>query len=131
MSRPPMQTPGVGHGGEKSLDYFDEKTPPGWSPNIPGYPWILYTKKLEMWIMRYRLAALPEDQMGPAMASRLRGQPWEIAMKLKLPKSIADGGPRPGVGGPPSTLAQFRVGPDALTQPEVPEQRHSATGAAI
>ena len=52
----------VGHGGEKSLDHFDEKVPPGWAPNVPGYPWILYTKKLEMWVMRYRLAALPEEK---------------------------------------------------------------------
>ena len=99
--RPIISTPGYGHGGEKSLDYFDDKIPPGWAPGISGYPWIQYSKKLELWLMRYRLAGHSENHIGPALASRLHGQPWEIAMKLKLPKSVAEGGPRPGVGGQP------------------------------
>ena len=133
--RPQMHTPGIGGpaGGEKSLDYSDEKTPPGWMPGIANYPFVQYQKKLELWIMRYRLASLPREQEAPAMASRLHGQPWEIAMKLRIPKSVAEGGPRPGAGvtTPAPTPDQFHVGPNALIQPEVAEDRHGVTGAVI
>ena len=105
MARPQLQPQhGVGHGGEKSLDYFDDKLPPGWMPGVPSYPWIQYTKMLQLWEIRYRLAAHPEDQMALAVASRLKGAAWEIAMKLKIPKTVAQGGPRPaGVGAGAST----------------------------
>ena len=123
-----ITAPSVGGqgGGEKSLDYFDEKTPPGWMPGIASYPFVQYQKKLELWIMRYRLAGLPPEQEAPAMASRLHGQPWEIAMKLRIPKSVADGGPRPGAGvtTPAATPDQYHTGPQALVQPEVTEQTH-------
>ena len=99
MARPQLQTPGVGHGGEKSLDYFDDKVPPGWLPGVPNFPWIQYRKMLQLWEVRYELAAHPFDQKALAVASRLKGAAWEIAMKLKLPKPVSAGGPRPDSGG--------------------------------
>ena len=131
MQRPHMQTPGVGHGGEKSLDYFDDKTPPGWMPGIPQYPWVQYVKKLELWTLRYRMAGHPTDQEAPAIASRLHGAAWEIAMKLKIPKTVQQGGPRPGLEASASAPEMFWTGGQALIQPEVREERHQVTNAVI
>ena len=85
-------------------------------PGISGYRFIDYQKKLQIWSARYRLAAHDVNQEGLAMASRLHGGPWELAMKMKVPKTVREGGPRrDGVGGSPPTLAAGASG-DAVVK---------------
>ena len=133
MSRPSMSTPGVGHGGEKSLDYFDDKIPPGWSPGIPGYRFVDYLAKLEVWQTRYRLAGHDTNQEGLAVMSRLHGAPWKLAVKIKLPKTVRDGGPLiDGVDGKPPVIlpgTEFWNGSEAVCQPMISREVHPTTGA--
>ena len=92
---------------ERPLDYMDEKVPPGWAPGIPNYRFVDYEAKLDLWLMRYRIAGNDGNQEGLAVASRLQGAPWKLAMKMRLPKLVQDGGPRvdgPGGDEPPERV---------------------------
>ena len=63
------------------LDEFNNKVPPGWKPGMTHYPYRRFTERLKLW---YRATDLRPDQLGPAVAGRLRGRPFNLALALKV-----------------------------------------------
>ena len=61
------------------LEQFNKSTPPGWRPGDAKYPLRRYEQLLSLWS---KMTDLRPDQMGPAMAGRLRGASFQLAMKL-------------------------------------------------
>ena len=70
-----------GAGGGIPLDTFNKNTPPGWRPGNAKYPLRRYIQLLRLW---WRQTELPEHAAGPAMAGRLRGAAFQLAMKMKM-----------------------------------------------
>ena len=73
------------HGGWREetgnpLDTFTKSMPPGWRPNVAKYPLRRYSQLLKLW---WRQTDLPETAAGPAMAGRLRGTAFQLAMALR------------------------------------------------
>ena len=64
-----------------SLLKFNKQSPPGWRPGIRSYPLRLWLKRLQLW---YRVTDLPQASRGPAVAARLEGRPFDLAVELTL-----------------------------------------------
>ena len=69
-----------GHGG-LPLESFNRSVPPGWRPYQPHYPYRRYLERLRLW---YRQTDLGVGQLGPAVAARLQGRPFNLAMALQV-----------------------------------------------
>ena len=67
------------HDSGTPLDQFTKSMPPGWRPNVVRYPLRRYIQLLRLW---WRQTDLPETSAGPAMAGRLRGTAFQLAMNL-------------------------------------------------
>ena len=72
---------GVVHTGGLPLEEFNPKTPPGWQPGMDSWPFKKYLEKLKMW---YRTSEykVGDGIIGPLVALRLKGEAYEIAVKL-------------------------------------------------
>ena len=94
------------------LEQFNVSTPPGWKPHTTNYPLRRYLERLRLW---YRLTNLLPEQLGPAVASRLQGRPYDLANALRF--TLPDG----------RTL----VGDEALAYPGADPQVDPNTGAIL
>ena len=63
------------------LDAYNRTTPPGWRPALMHYPFRRYIERLRLW---YRMTDLGIEQIGPAIAGRLQGRPYNMAMSLRI-----------------------------------------------
>ena len=63
------------------LDQYTKSTPPGWKPNMIHYPYKRFIERLKLW---YRQTDLPATALGPAVAGRLSGRPFNLAIALKF-----------------------------------------------
>ena len=63
------------------LDQYNKGTPPGWRPGLAHHPFRRFLERLRLW---YRMTDLGADQVGPAVAGRLQGRPFNVAMKLRI-----------------------------------------------
>ena len=70
------------------LDEFSRNVPPGWAPNLSNYPLRSYFDKLRLWD---KVHGVEDDQVGPLIASRLKGQAQKLALRLRIPKVLPDG----------------------------------------
>ena len=70
----------VHHGGGIPIDEYSRQVPPGWAPGIAGYTMKLYQQKVRLW---YHMTDLPETAIGSALAGRLKGGAFRLAMKLR------------------------------------------------
>ena len=68
------------HGG-LPLDQFTKTTPPGWRPGITHYPFRRYIERMKLWC---RTTDMDASQQGPAVAGRLSGRPFNLAMGLRV-----------------------------------------------
>ena len=71
----------AGRDGGLPLDSFTRSCPPGWRPGQTSYPLRRYRQLLSLW---WRQADLQEFQVGPAMAGRLRGAAFQVAMSMSM-----------------------------------------------
>ena len=69
------------------LDAFRRLTPPGWKPYLQRYPFRRWLERLTLW---YRQPDLDITQVGPAVASRLGGKPFNLAMVLRTELSTGE-----------------------------------------
>ena len=70
------------HGcGGLPLESFNRSVPPGWKPYQQHYPYRRWLERLRLW---YRQTDLDATQSGPAVASRLTGRPFNIAMATQI-----------------------------------------------
>ena len=95
------------------MDEFTKACPPGWAPGLEWYPLKLYFEKLKLW---WRITDLPEEQVGPVIAGRLRKGAQTLALKLRMPKAHG----QPG----------FDIGDEALVRVRIPAGMDPITGAA-
>ena len=66
------------------LEEFSKSVPPGWDPSQAAKsPWRAYFEKMKLW---FRLQDSDDPKLGALAASRLKGQAWKVAVKLRLPK---------------------------------------------
>ena len=63
------------------LDQFTNATPPGWRPGITHYPFRRFKERLQLWSSTTDRTVA---QQGPALAGRLTGRPFNLAMALKV-----------------------------------------------
>ena len=70
----------VHHGGGIPIDEYSRQVPPGWATGIAGYTMKLYQQKVRLW---YHMTDLPETAIGSALAGRLKGGAFRLAMKLR------------------------------------------------
>ena len=72
-----------GHGptGGLPLDQYSASVPPGWRPNMSHYPFRRFLERLRLF---YRMTSLGQEQVGPALAGRLQGKPFNLAMSMKI-----------------------------------------------
>eukprot|EP00959_Pyramimonas_sp_CCMP1952_P470090 9496081-Pyramimonas_sp.AAC.1 len=63
------------------LDAYTKGTPPGWRPALMHYPFRRYLDRLRLW---YRMTDLNADQVGPAVAGRPQGRPYNMAFGLQV-----------------------------------------------
>ena len=61
------------------LNQFSRNVPPGWRPGNPKYPLKLYLQLLRLW---WRQTELTEAAAGPTMCGRLRGNAFQMALKI-------------------------------------------------
>ena len=92
-------------GGGLPLDEWNKSTPPGWKPGIDGYPLKLYREKLKLW---YRGYDGDDQSVGCVVAGRLKEGAMNLALKLRVPKRVDEGG-------------GFVIGDEALCRLEVVE----------
>lgn len=86
-----------------SLETFSRSTPPGWKPNMSRYPLRRYLQLLRLW---WRTTDVPEHASGPAIAGRLRGTAFQLALSLSADRYDPDTG-----------QVRHMVGDDLLAQP--------------
>jgi hypothetical protein len=67
------------HGG-LALDQSTATCPPGWQPGMKNYAFRRYQERLRLW---NRITTLQAIQVGPSITGRLKGRPYNIAMKLR------------------------------------------------
>jgi hypothetical protein len=67
--------------GGMPLDQYSDKVPPGWKIGLPHYPFRRYLERLRLF---YRMTSLSVIQCGPAVAGRLVGRPYNMALKLRI-----------------------------------------------
>ena len=94
------------------LDQFNTTTPPGWKPHVTNFPLKRYLERLRLW---YRLTNLLPEQLGPAVASRLQGRPYDLANSLRV--TLPDG--------------RTIVGDEALAFPGADAQLDPQTGLVV
>ena len=64
------------------LETFTKSTPPGWDPGQSDtYPLRAYVERLRLFT---RMTDLRADQLGPAIAGRLKGRAFHLAMSMKF-----------------------------------------------
>ena len=63
------------------LEQYNKSSPPGWKTGIPKYTFRRYLERLRLW---YRQTDLSSSQVGPAVAGRLIGRPFDDAMALTI-----------------------------------------------
>ena len=68
------------------LAAYTKGTPPGWRPALTHYPFRRYLERLRLW---YRMTDLEAVQIGPAVAGRLQGRPYNMALSLRLANQAA------------------------------------------
>ena len=73
------------------LNQYSKDIPPGWDPRDPNFPLRSYISRLKLWS---RTTALRPEQMGPAVAGRLQGRPFDLALQMQI-----DLAPRPDLWG--------------------------------
>ena len=107
------------------IDQFSKSMPPGWRPNVARYPLRRYIQLLRLW---WRQTDLPETSAGPAMAGRLRGTAFQIAMNLAADRLDQNTGLRRRMTGD-ELLSQQAHDPytDPQTQTLYPEEPAGAT----
>ena len=92
------------------LPQYTKSVPPGWDPSSQTFPLRAYIDRLKLWT---RTTDLRNEQMGPAVAGRLVGRPFDVAMQLTIDISVR-----------PDMVAfygrEILVGDDALTFPGTP-----------
>ncbi len=64
-----------------ALDQFNNHVPPGWRPGMRSYTFRRYAERLKLW---QHVTQLSGEQVGPAIAGRLTGRPYDIAMGLQI-----------------------------------------------
>ena len=69
------------YSGGLQLDQYNKSTPPGWRPGLYHYPYRRFIERLRLW---YRITDLNAEQVGPAVAGRLQGRPFNLAMSLTI-----------------------------------------------
>ena len=69
------------YAGGLQLDQYNKGTPPGWRPGLFHYPYRRYIERLRLW---YRITDLDVAQVGPSVAGRLQGRPFNLAMSLSI-----------------------------------------------
>ena len=67
--------------GGLQLDQYNKGTPPGWRPGLSHYPYRRFMERLKLW---YRIPDVDVSQVGPAVAGRLQGRPFNLAMSLSI-----------------------------------------------
>ena len=89
------------------LNQYTKDVPPGWDPRDPNFPLRSYISRLKLWS---RTTGLRVEQMGPAVAGRLQGRPFDVALQLSV-----------DLGSRPDLIAHYGanalVGDDALAFP--------------
>ena len=63
------------------LDQYTKSTPPGWKPGMVHYPFRRFMERLKLW---YRQTDLAATALGPAVAGRLAGRPFNLALALRF-----------------------------------------------
>ena len=103
------------------LEASNRNTPPGWRPGDQRYPLRRYFQLLRLW---WHMTDIPETAAGPAMASRLRGSAFQLALRLQTQRQTLD----PNTGGLVTTPL---VGAEALALERLPEFIVPMTGQVI
>ena len=99
-----MAAEGSFSGGGLPLESFNRSSPPGWKPWMPHYPFRRYMERLRLW---YRQTELGVEAIGPAVAARLQGRPFNLAMSLSFEDQTGQqlrGDEALAYGGAPATL---------------------------
>ena len=63
------------------LDQYTKAVPPGWKPNLYWYTFRRFIERLRLW---YRVTDLAPESIGPAIAGRLQGRPYNFAMTMAI-----------------------------------------------
>ena len=91
------------------LDAFNKSTPSGWRPGLSHYPFRRYKERLQLWRLQTELS---DAQQGPAVAGRLQGRPFNIALALRIVTQqggILTGAQALAFGGQDETLVGMQV----------------------
>eukprot|EP00971_Amphidinium_carterae_P348018 6490274-Amphidinium_carterae.1 len=67
--------------GGQSLEYSKKDVPPGWRPGLRHYTFQRYIERVRLW---RRTTDMKAHQQGPALASRLEGRPFDLALGLSI-----------------------------------------------
>ena len=65
-------------GGNLPLEEYNERTPPGWQPGLPNYPWKRYFERLQLW---NRMTTAEIGKRGILVHSRLKGDAHDLGLK--------------------------------------------------
>ena len=103
------------------LEVFTRSTPPGWRPGDARYPLRRYLQLLRLW---WHVTDVPEKAAGPAMAARLRGTAFQMAMRITTQRISLDA----ATGAVTSTPL---AGAEALACQSMPEFTHPHTGEVV
>ena len=70
------------------LDSYTKTQPPGWTPGSKRYPLKRYLGLVALWLVTTDLEV---EKQGPALAGRLKGRPFNLAMNLqiRLPNGVS------------------------------------------
>jgi hypothetical protein len=63
------------------LEAYNKSTPPGWKPGLYRYQFRRFMERMRLW---YRLTDLNVDQIGPAIAGRLQGKLFTLALRTQV-----------------------------------------------
>ena len=63
------------------LETYSKSVPPGWAVGLTHFPFRRYLERLRLW---YRLTDLDPSQVGPAVAGRLQGRVFNMALSLRI-----------------------------------------------
>ena len=94
------------------LEVYTKMTPPGWRPGMAHYPFRRFMERLRLW---YRMTDLDASQVGPAVAGRLQGKPFNVAIGMRF---VSDTGVE-------------LVGDEALAYAGAPQVVDPITGALV
>ena len=71
------------------LEVYNKSTPPGWTPGDARYPLRRYQQLLDLWV---RFTDLSPEKRGPAMAARLKGSAFELAIRMRTTRHLPPDG---------------------------------------